>query len=383
MPQFEQLSNRVLATLKDWVEIESPSHDREAVMRMATRAEADLLRLGAAIERIPGTSGFADILLGRLPGKTTGPGILLLGHLDTVHPIGTLAADLPYRVEGDRAYGPGIYDMKAGNVMALTALELLKEARTEPCLPVTVMFIPDEEMGSPTSRADIEREAKDHLLTLVVEPSGGGGQLTIARHGMARYRMVTTGRSAHAGAYHADGRSAIKEMAHQILAVESLTDYDRNISVNVGLLQGGEYENRVPDHCEATIYCMVGTTEVEAELRQRLLLLQPRTEGTSVEVIPGLFRPPFAKTTAIQAIYDCAKALAADLPYPVVGERVAGGGSDGNFTGALGLPTLDGLGAIGGGPHTLEEHVLISSLGPRTELLRRLFQTLGPDLAFH
>ena len=369
-------TDALLDAVKQWVEIESPTQDVAAVNRVADLAESQLRAIGAAIERVPGTDGFADILIGRVPGETNGEGILLLGHMDTVHPVGTMEGPLPWRVEDDRVYGPGIYDMKGGNVMALQALTHLHDTGRRPKLPVTVMFIPDEEMGSPSSRARIEAEARRHRLAMVVEPSGDGGRITVARHGIARYYLKTTGVPAHAGAYHWKGRSAIREMAHQVTAVEAMTDYDRNITLNVGTISGGTHENLVPIECQACVYVMVGTVESEAEVREKLMALTPVDPDVRLEVTPGLFRPPYAKSPEIQALYDHACELAREIGFEIPGERIAGGGSDGNFTGALGLPTLDGLGVVGDGPHTHHEHLLKSCLVPRTTLLARLFETL-------
>jgi len=363
----------LLAALRAWVEIESPTNDAAGVNRVADHAEGLLRGLGAAIERTPGRDGFGDILVGRVPGEEAGPGLLLLGHMDTVHQRGTFG----FRAHGDRAYGPGIYDMKGGNAMALAALQHLHAERRRPRLPVTVMMVPDEEVGSPTSRAAIEAEALRHRAALVVEPSGEGGKFTVARHGIARWHLRTTGRPAHAGAYHAEGRSAVREMAHHILALEALTDHARNFCVNIGLVQGGTHENMVPAECRAICYALVPTAAEEAELRAHVHALPRHDPDVATEVTPGLGRPPYAKTPAIQALYDHAAALAAACGLPSAGERVAGGGSDGNFTGALGVPTLDGLGVIGGGPHTREEYVELRCLVPRTRLLAGLFGTLG------
>ena len=366
----------LLAFVNEWVVIESPTPDRDGVNRVSALAERLLRDLGASIERISGGPDFGDILIGRIAGEANGPGILLLGHMDTVHPVGTLAGPLPMRVEGDRAYGPGIYDMKGGNAMAFAALAHLQASGKRPRLPVTVMMIPDEEVGSPFSRVHIEREALKHALALVVEPSGEGGKITVARHGIARYFVRTTGVPAHAGAYHAKGRSAIREMARQVLAIEAMTDYSRNVTLNVGTIRGGTHENMVPLHAEAHVYCLVPLPEHEKEVRERLMALKAVDPDVKLEVTPGLYRPSFVKSPEIQKLYDHAAALAEEIGYPVAGERVAGGGSDGNFTGALGVPTLDGLGVLGDGPHTHQEHLLISCLVPRTRLLARLFETL-------
>lgn len=373
-------TDALYAAVRGWVEIESPTREAAAVNRMADHAEGLLRGAGAAIERHAGRDGFGDILLGRIAGLEAGPGILVLGHIDTVHPLGTLAGPLPIRIEGDRAYGPGIYDMKGGNAMAVAALAHLAATGRRPLRDVTVMLIPDEEVGSPSSRAMIEAEAQRHAIVLVAEPSGEGGRLTVARHGIARYHLSTTGIPAHAGAYHAKGRSAIREMARQVLAIEAMTDHARNVTLNVGTITGGTHENMVPLACEACVYCLVPTPEDERAVRAALEALRPRDPDVRLALRPGLGRPSYRKSAAIQALYDHAAALARALGFEVAGERVAGGGSDGNFTGALGVPTLDGLGVIGDGPHTHAEHLLLSCLVPRTRLWVRLYETLTPAL---
>jgi glutamate carboxypeptidase len=366
----------LLDAVRAWVEIESPTQDAAAVNGVADFAEGRLRALGAAIERTPGRDGFGDILVGRLPGETDAPGLLLLGHMDTVHPLGTLAGPLPFGVEGDHAYGPGIYDMKGGNAIALCALAHLHAQGQRPRRPVTVMFIPDEEAGSPTSRAAIEAEARRHHAALVFEPSGEGGKLTVARHGIARWHLTVHGVPAHAGATHAQGRSAVREMARLILAIEDMTDHARNLCVNVGVVRGGTHENIVPLRCDAIVYALVPTPAIEAELAERLHALRVHDPHTRLEWRAGYGRPAYAKTPGIQALYDQATALARDMGVTIAGERVAGGGSDGNFTGALGVPTLDGLGVIGANPHSHEEHLLLSCLAPRTRWLAALLRRL-------
>jgi len=376
----ELTTEALFEAVRGWIEIESPTQDAAAVNRMADHAEALLRGVGARVERRQGREGFGDVLIGRVPGIEQGPGILVLGHLDTVHPLGTLDGPLPIRIEGDRAYGPGIYDMKGSNAMALAALAHLAATGRRPRRDVTVMLVPDEEMGSPTSRAGIEAEARAHAIVLVAEPSGEGGRLTVGRHGIARYHLRTRGIPAHAGAYHAKRRSAIREMARQVLAVEAMTDHARNVTLNVGTIAGGTHENMVPLYCEACVYCLVPTPEDERAVRTALAALRPHDPDVTLAMTPGLSRPAYAKTPAIQALYDHAVRLGRDLGFEIPGERVAGGGSDGNFTGALGIPTLDGLGVIGDGPHTHAEHLLLSCLVPRTRLWVRLFETLGPNV---
>lgn len=368
-------SEAVLDRIRRWVEIESPTDDTDGVNRMADEAASQLTSAGAAIERLPGRDGLGDLLIGRIPGELEGPGILVLGHLDTVHPVGTISEQLPWRRDGDRVYGPGIYDMKGGNALAVHALAVLAEAQRRPRLPVTVMFVPDEEIGSPTSRPVIETEAVAHKYVLVPEPSGEGGKFTTARYGIARYLVRTRGRPAHAGANHQLGRSAIREMAHQILAIESMTDYGRGITLNVGNIRGGTHENVVPISCEAKILALVPDQAAETEVRERLLALKSVDPDVALEVVPGLFRPPFEMSAEITRLYEHARGLAQEIGFDPK-HRAAGGGSDGNFTGALGVPTLDGIGVVGDGHHTFEEHILASKLEERARLWLRLLETL-------
>ena len=366
----------ILDLALSFVEIESPTDAPERVNLAMDAVASAMMGLGAAIERQPGQDGKGDVLLARVPGEANGPGILLLGHMDTVHPVGTKTGALPIRREGDKVFGPGIYDMKGGNALAIHALRLIHSAGERPRLPVTVMMIPDEEVGSPTSRSSIEAVAWEHKYVLVPEPSGEGGKLTTARYGIARYLVRTTGKPAHAGANHQDGRSAIREMARQILAIEEMTDYSRKITLNVGNIRGGTHENVVPIHCEAKILALVPDRAAEAEVRKGLLALEAQDPDVTLEVEPGLYRPPFEMSQEIEALYEHARAIARDIGFDPEC-RAAGGGSDGNFTGALGIPTLDGLGVVGDGAHTHHEHLLYSHLEPRCLLLARLFESLN------
>ncbi|MCC6466717.1 MAG: M20/M25/M40 family metallo-hydrolase, partial [Alphaproteobacteria bacterium] len=236
----------ILAGIREWIDIESPSHDAAAVNRMVDKVEGQMRRLGARIERHPGKDGFGDMLVARTPWGGDGPGILVLSHLDTVHPIGFLKDTLPFKREGDVVYGPGIYDMKAGAFLGYHAFRhLVREGRTTH-LPVTFAFVPDEEVGSNTTRELIEHLARNAKYVLVTEPARDGGKIVTSRKGVGRFTLRTEGRPAHAGARHEDGRSAIKEMARQVLAIEAMTDYARGITTSVGLIQGGTGVNVIP-----------------------------------------------------------------------------------------------------------------------------------------
>jgi glutamate carboxypeptidase len=370
-------AEEILAGIRKWVEIESPSHDAAAVNRLVDVVEGDLTRIGMKVERVPGRDGFGDVLEATAPwGDGDQPGILLLGHLDTVHPIGALATTHKFRREGDKVFGPGIYDMKAGSYMAYHALRHLVRQGKTANLPVRVLYIPEEEVGSPTSRERIEAAAKKAKYVLVMEPARDGGKIVTSRKGVGRFVMTITGRAAHSGVRHQDGRSAIKEVARQILDLEAMTDYATGVTVNVGLVRGGSGVNVVAAHCEAEIDLRVPDPEWAEKATQRILALKSHDPDCTVVVSGGMNRPPYRKNAGIAALFEHASGLAKDIGYELQDVPLTGGGSDGNFTAALGIPTLDGLGADGRGAHALDEQINYSSLVPRTQLLVRLLETL-------
>jgi glutamate carboxypeptidase len=363
----------LLAGISTWVEIESQSADIQGVNRLIDRVATGFRQAGAIIERISGTGKTADHLAISSPWGGDGPGILVLCHLDTVHPKGTLAR-FPFRVEGDRAFGPGIYDMKGCAYLAYAAYRSLVEARRATPLPLRFLYTSDEEIGSPSSRALIEACAANAKYVLVTEPARDGGKIVTARKGVARLTIDAEGRPAHSGSRHADGRSAILEMARQIVDIEAMTDYARGVTVNVGCIEGGTAANVVPARCSATIDLRVPTVAAAEEMISRLRALKPYNGDVKVRVTGELNRPPFEKNAGVARLFEHAKRLAAELGFTLE-EAYSGGGSDGNFT-AHRVPTLDGLGVDGHGAHTLEEHLLISSLVPRFLLQRRLMETL-------
>ena len=327
----------------------------------------------AIAEILAGRDGLGDHLRARLPWGSDGPGILILSHVDTVHPKGTLARQ-PWRVEGDSAFGPGVYDMKGGTYLAFHAIrELVHAGRTTP-LPVTHLITADEEIGSPTSRDLIIAEGSAARYVLVTEPAREGGKVVTARKGVARYTVRTLGRAAHAGARHQDGRSAIREMARLILALEELPDYERGNTANVGLVEGGTGVNVVPAECWARVDFRLPTLAAVDELTAWMGALTPFDPDVRLEIEGGLDRPPFEKNALTAALLEHARTLAAELGFELE-DTASGGGSDGNFL-AERVPTLDGLGVDGRGAHTDHEQLYISSLLPRAALLRRLLETL-------
>lgn len=367
-----------LAGVNRWVAVESPSSDPQAVNRVTGLAEADFRAAGLATERVAGRDGRGDHLLARAPWNDDRPGILLLGHLDTVHPIGSLAKN-PIRTENGRAYGPGILDMKAGAYLALVAVKALVDASEAAPLPVSVLLVSDEEVGSETSRALIEAEAQKSRYALVLEPARAGGEVVTTRKGVGRFEIAVTGRPSHSGNAHAKGRSAIRELARQVLALEAMTDYARGITVNIGLIQGGSAENVVPEHAWASIDLRVPSPETGTEMVERIKALHADDPDIAVAVAGEMNRAPYRKADRpdIAALFEAARALAAtrglalkDLP-----DGEGSGGSDGQFCVPF-CPVLDGLGLRGLGLHTHDEYIEIDSIAERGLLLLDLLRTL-------
>lgn len=366
-------SSAMANDLRTWVEIESPTHDPVAVNRMMDRARHDLSVAGARTERISVGAGFGDCVLGRFGHLHADvPGILILGHMDTVHPVGTLR-DFPWREEDGKAYGPGVLDMKSGNYLALEAVRQLKRADIQTPLPVTVLFTSDEEVGSPACRALIEAEAARHAHVLVPEPARRNAGVVTGRYAIARFRLTAHGRPSHAGRMLGEGASAIKEICHQVIAIEALTEPEATYSV--GVIRGGEWVNCVTTTCHAEVLVAATTDARLEEAVERLSNLASVNDAVRLEVVRGVTRPVWEPTTASWKLYEHAAGLADKLGFEIIAQS-SGGGSDGNFTGAMGLSTLDGLGARGDWPHTLEEHIIIDSLAERGRLLAAILATI-------
>lgn len=375
IPTFD--GDEILAGIRRWVEIETPSHDGVAVNRLVDVVQSDLTRIGAHTQRTPGRDGFGDILEARAPwGDEDEPGILILGHLDTVHPIGALATTHVFRREGDTVYGPGIYDMKAGSYLACYALQHFVREGRRTTLPVRVLYVPEEEVGSPTSRAAIEAAARKSKYVLVMEPARDGGKCVTARKGWGRFDMTITGRASHAGSRPQDGRSALRELARQILDLEAISDPVVGISVVVGMAQGGSAPNVVPALATATIDLRVPPGIDADAVVQRVLQRPAFDPDCRVEVSGGINRPAYGKNEGITALFEHARACAAEIGFVLEDTPLTGGVSDGNFPAALGIPTLDGLGADGRGAHALDEQISFASLVPRAQLLVRMLETL-------
>ncbi len=366
-------ADAMLDGLATWVTCESPTFDAAAVNRMMDVASRDLILAGARIERIAGRMGLGDCVRASFPHATPDrPGIVVMGHLDTVHPMGTLG-QLAFRRENERAYGPGILDMKGGNYMALEAIRQLARANIATRLPVTVLFTSDEEIGSPSTRDLIEAEAARHCYVLVPEPARPDGGVVTGRYAIARFNLEAVGRPSHAGARLAEGRSAIREMARKIIAIEDMTTEDCTFSI--GVVHGGQWVNCVSTTCTAEALSMAKRQEDLDRGVARMLALQASSNDVQFRVTRGVTRPVWEPDGQVMALYDRARGIARSLGFDIRAQS-SGGGSDGNFTGAMGIPTLDGLGVQGAGAHTLEEHVVVDSLAQRGKLLAGLLATL-------
>jgi glutamate carboxypeptidase len=367
-------TDKMLNGLKRWIECESPTHDAEAVNRMMDLAAYDLAG-HATIERIPGRMGFGGCLRARFPHPDFGkPGILIAGHMDTVHPVGTLDV-LPFKRDGDYCYGPGIQDMKGGNFASVEAIRQLISAGMQTPLPITVLFTPDEEVGTPSTRELIEAEAARNKYVLVPEPCREDGGAVIGRYAIARFNLQTVGKPSHAGAKLKDGRSAIATMARKIGQVEALTSDDCTFSV--GVINGGQWVNCVSSECNAQVLSMAKRqNDLDKGVKDILGLISDEN-GVEFHVNRGVTRPVWEPNQpGTMAMFDLARDIAKSLGFDLTASS-AGGGSDGNFTGFLGIPTLDGLGVKGAGLHTLNEHIEIASLVERARLISGMLMRLS------
>ncbi len=357
--------------LRQLVEIESPSSDKAAVDRVGARVAEEARRLGAQVEVVPNVETGDHVIL-RFPsadGRTQG-GILLLCHMDTVFPLGTLER-MPFREADGKLYGPGVLDMKAGIVIALAAVESAQAHRLRH--PVTLLCTSDEETGSHTSRALIERLARESAMTFVLEGAMPDGALKIWRKGVGEFKVHVRGRAAHAGGDHKNGRNAIEEMAHQVIAIQKLTDYDKGTTVSVGVIQGGTVSNVVPEEASIEVDVRILQPEEWSRLETAMRSLHPVLDGTTIAMTGFLNRGPMPVTETTKTVFAKVQSIAADLGMDVQSGGT-GGVSDANFVAALGLPVLDGLGAVGEGYHSEREFIRAASLEERAKLLSALIQ---------
>jgi len=367
---FSARRERLLADVRALVEQESPSLDAPATTALTSALAPRLEAAGAAARLHPTASGAHLVArFGAGPAPDGAP-VLLLGHVDTVWPHGTLARR-PFRVDDQRAYGPGIFDMKSGVAMILAVFDAIHELGLVPRRPLKTLLSCDEETGSRTSRELIETEAQGCAAVFVLEPSLPGGAAKTARKGFAIYDLVVHGIAAHSGLEPEKGTSATTELAHQILALERLADPAQGITVNVGVVRGGTAVNVVAAEARAEVDVRFRTLAQGSEICRRIESLQPVLPGARLEIRGGINRPPLERTPAVLSLYAQARSIAAELGFEL-GEGTSGGGSDGNLTAALGIPTLDGLGVEGDGAHAEHEHILLADLPRRAALLTAL-----------
>jgi glutamate carboxypeptidase len=356
------------------VAIESPTTDKAAVDRCGAALAARLEAIGGRVTRLPRPDR-GDHLLAEFG---CGPSqILLLGHFDTVWPVGQLDR-MPLTRSNRRLHGPGVFDMKAGITIAMLAVRALLEVGPKLDLRIVMLWTTDEEVGSQSSRTAIEEEARRSRAVLVLEPSLPGGAVKTSRNGCGQYQVTVRGVAAHAGIEPQKGASAVQELAHQILRVNALQNLARGISVNVVQVSGGLRSNVIPDEARATVDVRVPTAAAAGEVDAAFRALRAIDGRTTVEATGGIDRPPLERTSHVERLYKQATDVARELGQELA-EGGTGGGSDGNFTAALGIPTLDGLGAIGDGAHALHEHVDIETLADRAALVAGLIMKLSAD----
>jgi glutamate carboxypeptidase len=368
---FEERQDQIIETIRQLVEIESPTDNKPAVDRLGSLLAGRFEKLGghAKFHRTP---NFGDHLQVDLVGS--GKPVLLLGHLDTVYPIGALAT-MPFRRSDGRLWGPGTFDMKSGIVFMLYAIEVLRTWHGDQLpRPVTILLVSDEETGSDTSRRITESLAQKAAAVLVLEPSLGlKGAVKTARKGVGEYQLKVIGKSAHSGLDFEKGASAIVELSKQVIEISKLVNLKRGITLNVGTIQGGTRSNVIPGEARAVLDVRVAHMKDAKEIERKLRSLKPFDRKCKLEISGGVNRPPMERTPAIASLYEKASGIAKQLGWKLE-EAAVGGGSDGNFTAGLGIPTLDGLGGVGEGAHSSNESILISELPRRTALLTRLIE---------
>ncbi len=369
-----QQQPEMLQTLQHIVEMESPSDHKSAVDKLGAHLGQEFERRGGKVT-FHRAEDFGNHLQVEFPGTSGQKPIMLLGHFDTVWSLGTLA-NMPFRVADGRVHGPGVLDMKTGIVMLLYAMRALRELEVHNHRPITIFLDSDEEVGSASSRFITEAIARQCEAVLVLEPAQGPlGLLKTSRKGVGSYTVRVHGRASHAGVDFEKGHSAIVELSRQILEVAKFTDLGRGITVNPGVIQGGTRSNVVAAEAWAEVDIRIARTADAAELEHKFSGLRSFDPNCRLEITGGLNRPPMERTAGTVRLLEAARDLAKTMEMEL-GESATGGGSDGNFTSALGIPTLDGLGAVGEGAHAANESIILKHLPHRTALLAGLVATI-------
>jgi glutamate carboxypeptidase len=372
---FQERKDEIVQTIRQLVATESPSDNKAAVDRQAALLAGRFEGLGGHA-KFHRTENFGDHLQVDFAGVRASKPVLLLGHLDTVYPMGTLST-MPCRVADGRLWGPGSFDMKSGIAFMLHAIEGLRVWYEDKLpRPVTVLLVSDEEVGSGTSRRITENLAKKSAAVLVLEPSHGPrGAVKTARKGIGEYLLKVTGKAAHSGLDFEKGQSAILELARQIVAISKFIDLKRGLTLNVGMVEGGARVNVIPAEAHAVLDVRIARKQDAAAIDRKLRSLKPFNRKCKLEITGGMNRPPMERTPAVAALYKKAVEISKHLGWRLE-EAAVGGGSDGNFTASLGVPTLDGLGAVGEGAHATHESILISELPKRAALLAALIEAI-------
>ena len=373
---FNARQEAILSATRALVEHESKSRAEGPLSELADFVAAQLRDLGGGVELIA-EPGYGTHLRARFDfgHDTREPHLLVIGHLDTVWPLGTLAR-LPFRITPEgHAHGPGIFDMKSGIAILLEAIRTIRQQELATKRPLTVLLTCDEEIGSKTSRPLVEEEAQNAAAALVLEPPVTGGIVKTGRKGIGTFTIRALGRAAHAGLDPAKGVNAIVELAHQTVRLAALNNYEQGVTVSVGIVNGGTGINVVPAEAEAKVDVRFWTSEDGEQVVNAIRGLTPALAEAQLEITGGVNRPPMPRSERNIALFEHARELAAEIGFALE-DTVVGGGSDGNFTAALGVPTLDGLGVDGAGAHAEHEHILISDIPRRAALLTRLLQTV-------
>ena len=370
---FESRLDFLLQTIREFVEIESPSDNKPAADRMSAHLARKFTELGGRPHVHP-AERYGDNLQVDFRGAEKAKPVLLLGHFDTVYPLGTLPT-MPCHMDNGRLYGPGVLDMKAGIALIFFALEALASWHGKLPRPVTVFLVSDEEVGSYSSRRITEDLARKSAAVLVLEPAAGlGGAVKTARKGVGEYALTVNGIAAHAGLDPGKGHSAILELARQIAAISKLNDLKHGISVNTGVIRGGTRTNVIAAEAVAKIDVRIKRAKQAVGLDRKLRALRPFDKHCKLSIDGGINRLPMERNSGVVALYKKAQLIAKQIGWKVE-EAAVGGGSDGNFTAGIGIPTLDGLGAVGNGAHAIHEHIIISELPRRAVLLAGLIES--------
>ncbi len=366
--------NEMIASVREMVVRESPTHDKEACDKMCLHLAGEFACLGGKVQIHQQPTAGNHLQVDFAAASSRKP-VLLLGHFDTVHDLGTLRA-MPWRQQKGQLYGPGVFDMKAGIVQMMFALWALRENAGGLPRPVTVFLVSDEEEGSNSSRRITERLARRCAAVLVCEPSGPGGALKTARKGVGGFTLRVAGHAAHSGLDFEKGQSAILELAHQVHALSRLTDLKRGITLNVGVIRGGTRTNVVAGEAVAEVDLRVARKSDGAVMERRVRQLRAVNPKCALHIEGGMNRPPLERTKEVAALFEQAREVGRELGLKLH-EIAVGGGSDGNFTAGIGIPTLDGLGAVGDGAHAAHEHVIASELPRRAALLAGLIGAIA------